>query len=238
MKNVNGNRWTRVKLKDVAERCLGKMLDSKKNRGRLLPYLRNPNVKWFEVDVSDLQLMPFEEHEDERFGLRAGDIVICEGGEAGRAAIWDGRIPELKFQKAIHRVRPRAELDARYFVHHLKNDYENGRLAEYYTGTTIKHLTGQDLAEYEFTLPPLAEQRRIAAILDKADALRAQRRAAIAQLDALTQSVFLDMFGDPVSNPKGWPIKPLGEITSRITDGADGGARDAVVRGFVWAGQG
>ena len=154
--------WPKVKLADVAEQCLGKMLDAKKNKGRLMPYLRNPNVRWFDVDTSDLQLMPFEDHEHDRYGLKAGDIVICEGGDAGRAAIWDGRLPDLKFQKAIHRVRPCPCLYNRFFVHRLMADHQNGRLADYLTGATIKHFTGQDLARYEFPLPPLAEQRRIA----------------------------------------------------------------------------
>jgi len=69
------------------------MLDAQKNKGVLRPYLRNPNVRWFEVDTSNLALMRFEEHESERFGLEIGDVVICEGGEPGRAAIWDGRLP-------------------------------------------------------------------------------------------------------------------------------------------------
>ena len=204
--------WPKVKLADVAERCLGKMLDARKNKGRLMPYLRNPNVRWFDVDTSELQSMPFEDREQERYGLKAGDIVICEGGEAGRAAIWDGRLPDLKFQKAIHRVRPGPRLHNRYFVHQLMADHEAGRLGDYLTGATIKHFTGQDLARYMFPLPPLAEQRRIAEVLDRAEALRAKRRAALAQLDSLTQSLFLDLFGDPVINPKRWPQKLFSEV--------------------------
>ena len=204
--------WPKVKLADVAERCLGKMLDARKNKGRLMPYLRNPNVRWFDVDTSELQSMPFEDREQERYGLKAGDIVICEGGEAGRAAIWDGRLPDLKFQKAIHRVRPGPRLHNRYFVHQLMADHEAGRLGDYLTGATIKHFTGQDLARYRFPLPPLAEQRRIAEVLDRAEALRAKRRAALAQLDSLTQSLFLDLFGDPVINPKRWPQKLFSEV--------------------------
>lgn len=192
--------------------CLGKMLDAQKNRGRPQPYLRNPNVRWFDVDLADVQMMPFEEHEEARYGLSAGDVVICEGGEAGRAAIWDGRVPNMKFQKAIHRVRCGPRLDNRYLVHRLMADYVSGRLADYYTGATIKHLTGQDLARYRFPLPPVEEQRRIAEILDKADALRAKRRAALAQLDNFTQSIFVDMFGDPATNPKGIRKQPVGEL--------------------------
>lgn len=204
--------WPTVALCDVAEACLGKMLDAEKNRGRPQPYLRNPNVRWFDVDLSDVQTMPFEEHEDDRYGLVTGDVLICEGGEAGRAAIWNGQLPNMKFQMAIHRVRCGPRLNNRFLVHRLMADYFCGRLADYYTGATIKHLTGQDLARYRFLLPPLSEQLRIAEILDKAEALRAKRRAALVQLDALIQSIFLEMFGDPATNPKGWPVKPVGQI--------------------------
>ena len=75
------DEWPKVKLADVAEQCLGKMLDANKNKGHLMPYLRNPNVRWFDVDTSNLKLMRFEDHEHERYGLKAGDIVICEGTE-------------------------------------------------------------------------------------------------------------------------------------------------------------
>jgi type I restriction enzyme S subunit len=203
--------WPTVELSEVADHCLGKMLDAKKNKGRLLPYLANPNVRWFDVDTSKLKLMAFEDHEDERYGLQRGDVVICEGGEAGRAAVWDGRVAGMRFQKAIHRVRTRENLDARFLVHQLLFDHQSGRLAEYYTGATIKHLTGQDLARYRFPLPPLSEQRRIAAILDQAAAVRAKRQMALAKLTTLKQAIFLEMFGDPVSNLRGWSTLPLVE---------------------------
>ncbi|MGD9742855.1 MAG: restriction endonuclease subunit S [Dongiaceae bacterium] len=214
--------WPVVKLGEVAELSLGKMLDAKKNRGRPQPYLRNPNVKWLDFDLSDVRTMRFEEHEDKRYGLLDGDVLICEGGEAGRAAIWDGRVGGMKFQKAIHRVRCGPRLNNRFLVHRLMADYFSGRLADYYTGATIKHLTGQDLARYSFPLPPVAEQRRIAATLDMADGLRAKRRAALAKLDTLTQSIFLGMFGDPATNPKGWPSMALGSLAVRFSDGPFG----------------
>jgi type I restriction enzyme S subunit len=217
--SASSRTWPVVSLEEVAEMCLGKMLDSKKNKGRPQPYLRNPNVRWFDVDLRDVQLMPFEEHEDERYGLSAGDVVVCEGGEAGRAAIWDGRVANMKFQKAIHRVRCGPRLNSRFLVHRLMADYFSGRLADYYTGATIKHLTGQDLARYRIPLPPLPEQQRIAEILDTAAALRAKRRTAIAQLDTLTQSIFLDMFGDPAANPKRWPIVTIGHLLESATYG-------------------
>src|SRR5436190_1860912 len=121
--------WSLVRLGDVADLSLGKMLDARKNRGRELPYLANPNVRWLEVDVSNLKMMRFEDHELERYGLRKGDVVVCEGGEAGRAAIWDADLPDVKFQKAIHRVRPGPRLFNRFLVHRLMADYHSGRLA-------------------------------------------------------------------------------------------------------------
>jgi len=88
------------------------------------------------------------------------------------------------------------------------------------TGANLPRLSPTSLAELRIPLPPLPEQRRIAEILDKADALRAKRRAALAQLDTLTQSIFLDMFGDPATNPKGWPQVPIGDHASKIGSGA------------------
>jgi type I restriction enzyme, S subunit len=214
--------WQPVRLGDVADQRLGKMLDAKKNKGQLLPYLRNPNVRWFDVDTSDLRTMRFEDRELDRYGLRSGDVLICEGGEAGRAAIWDARASDVKFQKAIHRVRPGSRLFNRFLVHQLSVDYHSGRLADYYTGATIKHLTGQDLLRYKIALPSFPEQCRIVEVLDRADALRAKRRTVLARLDTLTQSIFLDTFGDPATNPKGWPCLPLGHVVETVQIGPFG----------------
>lgn len=226
--------WRMVELGQVAEHCLGKMLDAKKNRGRPLPYLRNPNIRWFDIDTSDLKTMPFEDHELDRYGLRAGDVLVCEGGEAGRAAIWDERLPNVKIQKAIHRVRPGSELLGRYLVYRLMLDYHTGRLADYYTGATIKHLTGQDLARYRFPLPPLAEQRRIVEVLDRAEALRAKRRAALGRLEGLTQAIFLDMFGDHRTILNRWPTRKLGEVLEFLTSGSRGWAAHYVESGDLF----
>jgi len=211
--------WPRVRLGDLAEHRLGKMLDKQKNTGLPRKYLRNPNIRWFDIDLSDLQEILVEEKDLQRYDLRDGDVLICEGGEAGRAAIWKGDSQGIIFQKACHRVRVGPNLDARFLVHRLMFDYFNGGLEDYYTGATIKHFTGQDLARYEIQLPPLDEQKRIAAILDKADHLRQKRRQAIALLDSLTHSIFLEMFGDPVSNPKGWRLGQIGDLL----DGANYG---------------
>ncbi|TAK54584.1 MAG: restriction endonuclease subunit S [Gammaproteobacteria bacterium] len=111
----------------------------------------------------------------------------------------------------FHVVRPREDrADARYLVHFLRQERIRRQGESRMTGSAGQRRVPEHfLAGLAIPLPPLPEQRRIAEILDKADALRAKRRAALAQLDTLTQSIFLDMFGDPATNAKGWPREPL-----------------------------
>lgn len=119
----------------------------------------------------------------------------------------------------FHVVRPHAhKLDPRYTHHFLR--LGDVRLAgeRRMTGSGGQRRVPENyLAKLEIPLPPLAEQRRIAEVLDRAEALRAKRRTALAQLDSLAQSLFLDLFGDPTTNSKGWPQKPIGEIGKVIT---------------------
>ena len=159
--------WAWVNVAAVAIARLGKMLDKAKNKGTPHRYLRNINVRWFNFDLSDLLEMRFEDSELPEFTLRLGDVLICEGGEPGRAAVWDGREDDIYFQKAIHRVRFLNIVDSRFFVKALRASADDGRLVEYFTGSGIKHFTGKGLAAYLFPLPPLAEQHRIVAKVDK-----------------------------------------------------------------------
>lgn len=117
-------------------------------------------------------------------------------------------------------VLPGPELDRGYLSWLLLTPEMVQLAASRATGANLPRLSPSALADMAIPLPPLPEQRRIAEILDKADALRAKRRAALAQLDTLTQSIFLDMFGDPATNPKGWPVVKLGEL---ITVGPQNG---------------
>jgi len=183
--------WCWVRVGAVSEARLGKMLDKAKNKGTPRPYLRNINVRWFDFDLSDVLLMPFEDSELEEYSLRFGDVLICEGGEPGRAAVWDERTQGIFFQKAIHRVRFAAFVNSNFFVRALKASADDGRLAKSFTGTGIKHFTGRGLDGYAFPLPPLAEQRRIVA---KVDALMAicDRLEASLTATAATRRRLLD----------------------------------------------
>lgn len=186
--------WVQVPLSEVASSMLGKMLDrSKHTTGTKLPYLRNVNVRWHEFALDDVYEMYFEERELDRYAVEPGDVLICEGGEPGRAAVWRGPPNAVKYQKALHRVRPRASLLPEWLVYSLRRDAQRGALSEMFTGTTIKHFTGRSLEGYPVRIPPLPEQRRIVA---KIEALQARSRAAREALDAV--GPLLDKFRQSV----------------------------------------
>ena len=146
--------------------CLGKMLDKAKNQGKPRRYLRNINVRWFGFDLSDVQEMRIADDEVERYSIRKGDLVVCEGGEPGRCAIWcDGGT--VCFQKALHRIRFNTASDPRFYMYYLWMLAKSGMLSAYYTGTGIKHLTGESLKKLPVPVPPLLEQKRIVARIEE-----------------------------------------------------------------------
>ena len=172
--------WAWVCVGSVADCRLGKMLDRTKNKGVPRKYLRNVNVRWFDFDLSDLMEMRFEDSELAKFALRRGDVLICEGGEPGRSAVWDDRQTDIYFQKAIHRVRFQDIVDPSFFCIAIRASADDGRLQEYFTGTGISHFTGRGLRAYSFPFPPLAEQRRIVGKVDELMGLCDRLEASLA----------------------------------------------------------
>jgi type I restriction enzyme, S subunit len=136
--------------------------------------------------------------------------------EVGKPALWSGEIDGCAFQNTLLRVRALGQ-EPRYLLHYFKDVAASGGFAKRSRGVGISHLGREALASWEVPLPPIDEQRRIAAILDKADELRAKRRAALAQLDSLTQSIFLEMFG---GRGRRWPLKTLGALGAEFRYGS------------------
>ena len=144
-----------------------------------------------------------------------GTVVIPTRMALGKAAITLAPTAINQDLKAV--IPTTEELDTRYLLRYfLANSQKIEAMGK---GATVKGVTLDQLRSLQIPCPPLPEQRRIAAILDKADALRAKRRQAIAKLDLLLQSVFLEMFGDPVTNPKGWPMVHVGDAFSAFVGG-------------------
>ena len=144
---------------------------------------------------------------------RPGDLILCI-----RATIGDRNWSDKEYclGRGVAGLRAKdADLSQAYLGHWL--DHVAPVLRAQGRGATFLQVSKSDIASLQIPLPPLAEQKRIAGILDAADALRAKRREALAELDTLLQSTFLDMFGDPVTNPMGWDTSALGEVGEVIT---------------------
>lgn len=224
MSSEGSDNWPLMRLDHVAELCLGKMLDKEKNRGEPRPYLANMNVRWGSFDLRDLREMRFEEREYERYGLRLGDIVMCEGGEPGRCAIWMDEVPSMMIQKALHRIRPKEGIDSHYLYYALAHGAHSGAFDEYMTGSGIKHLPGNQVEKLEVLIPPLVEQRRIAEVLRSVDEAIARTKVAAEQasraIEGMLQRVFVEGIGHSAFKeghstliPATWGEKSLDELS-------------------------
>jgi type I restriction enzyme, S subunit len=168
---------------------LGKMLNPDAVQGTAsAPYLRNTNVQWDRVDLNDLQQMDFSPDERRKFELRPDDLLVCEGGEVGRTAIWRGQLDACFFQKAVHRVRPIRDSDAPRFLYYLLYAAAHRGVFEAEGNrSTIVHLTAEKLRHHRFPFPDLAEQRRIVALLNeetaKIDALIEKKRQLVGLIE-------------------------------------------------------
>jgi type I restriction enzyme S subunit len=161
--------WSVAPLYARYEVQLGKMLDAAQFTGdHPRPYLRNVDVRWGTVNLTDLPMMDFDSRDRAKFSLCPGDLLVCEGGEIGRTAIWSGELEECYFQKAIHRLRPRVSSECpRYMFYALRAAADYGLFAADSNPNTIPHLTAEKLRRHRFPFPPPHDQRAIADFLDR-----------------------------------------------------------------------
>ena len=152
--------WEWVTLQTIATSSLGKTLDKAKNKGNLKPYLCSINVYWDGIDLTTVKEARLEENELPKYLLRPGDLLICEGGDVGRSAVWEST-QEMYYQNALHRVRFYGGINPHYFQLLLECYKGNQILDAYSKGMTIKHLVQTALNTIVFPLPPLSEQNRI-----------------------------------------------------------------------------
>lgn len=171
----------RATIGEIASTLLGKMLDAKKQSGEPIPYLRNINVRWGSFDLSELQTTPLESDEVAKFDVRQGDIMVCEGGEPGRCAVWRGDGSGIAFQKALHRIRvgERGEVLPDFLALMLEECIRSGRADRLFTGTTIKHLPQEKLRTIEIVLPSLDDQRAALQRLTHAAEARERLRSSL-----------------------------------------------------------
>ena len=197
LKDAFSNIAEYIPFGKITSSRLGKMLDKQKNVGVPCKYLRNINVRWFSFDLSDLLDMKIEEKEFEKYTICKNDLVICEGGEPGRCAVWE-KDETIFYQKALHRVRFTIKAEPRFYMYYLWYITQSGSINKFYTGTGIKHLTGQSLEKIPVPVTDIGEQKRLLELIEMrlsvCDNIEKTVDAALAQADAMRQSILKQAF--------------------------------------------
>lgn len=179
--------WRISTVGEQFEVQLGKMLDAASNTGDPKPYIGNRAVQWHRIDISAVGSVPLTRGDLKRFRLRNGDLLVCEGGEVGRAAIWRDELPECYYQKALHRLRPRKGFDVRLMLALLEYWAAIGTFADYVTQTSIAHLPREKLVLMPLPVPSAQEQCRIGDTLEDVDDLISTLERLIVKKQAIKQ---------------------------------------------------
>ena len=207
-------QWITYKLGKIAECSLGKMLDQRKNKGKPQMYLGNIAVRWGSFNINPSQTMLFEDHELTKYKLEINDIVICEGGEPGRCAMWKSK-DTIYIQKALHRVRVNRNIaDPFYVYYYITYLVKSHLLDSYFTGTTIKHLPREQLLSIDIKIPNLATQKKIGNILENIDSKIDLNRRINDNLEQQAQALFKSWFVEK-PNPQ-WTKGSLSDIASFV----------------------
>ena len=184
--------WEWVHINQVADTSLGKTMDKVKNTGDFCPYLCSINVYWDGVSLEKIKEARFTVEDKQKYLLKKGDLLICEGGDVGRSAIWN-LDKEMYYQNALHRVRFYDGVIPQYFRFLIECYKWLGIIERYCKGVTIKHLVQKSLYAIYFPLPPLAEQKRIVAKIEELMPLIDRYEKAWSRLESFNKSFPVDM---------------------------------------------
>ncbi len=192
------NGWTIAPLGEIAGTQLGKMLNRSNQVGdATVPYLRNVNVQWGRIDLADVKEMDIYPDEVAKFMAEPGDLLVCEGGESGRAAIWNGS-SAIGIQNALHRIRPKAGISSRYLLYYFEWQVKSRMIDHLLSGVTITHFTQEKLRKMLVQYPPLEEQERIVEALEdhlsRLDKALAESRYAVKATMQFSASLLHSMF--------------------------------------------
>ena len=235
--------WTVAPLYARYEVQLGRMLDqSRVNGPNRAPYLRNVDVQWDHVNTDDLPEMDFPPSARTRYRLQTDDLLVCEGGEVGRAAMWRSELPECYYQKALHRLRRRCLDDSPRFLYYVMYAAASqGAFRAQSSLNTIDHLTAEKLRRHRFPFPPSNEQHGAADFLDREtggiDVLAAKKQRMIELLHEkraalISRAVTKGLAPDsPMKDsgiewlgevPADWQVMRLSRVTKSRCDGPFG----------------
>ena len=194
----NTKLWPQYVFSDITTSRLGKMLDAKQQTGMCqYPYLANFNVQWFRFELNNLNEMDFNESDRVEFELRDGDLLVCEGGEIGRCAVWHNEIQSCYFQKALHRVRCKKEVVLPdYLAWWFKYNCDNkGFAAIEGAKATISHLPGAKLKALLVSVPPIELQNQFAAFVKQTKKTKSAISHSLQKLETLKKALMQEYFG-------------------------------------------
>lgn len=195
---------------------IGKKLNKEASAGlEQYEYVTNKNVQWNLIRFDELNRMSFSAAERNRFRLLPGDLLVTEGGEVGRTAIWEGQRSDCYFQMSLHRLRTRGAIEPRYMLHYMSYAARHGLFADGVSQTSIAHLPQDKFAEHLVPHPvELTEQRRIVGIIDAASAQERAIEKSIAKLRSVRQGALLTSMAAVQSegSPAGWARVPLRDV--------------------------
>ena len=194
---TNPMGWEMKRLDQISDTRLGKMLDTKKQTGgNRYPYLANFNVQWFRFDLEELNKMDFDEADRAEFALEYGDLLVCEGGEVGRTAIWKNERQDCFFQKAIHRVRCHQNTCIpEYLAWGIYQKAITTKFDGLITSATIAHLTGEKLKGLIMQVPPLSLQNRFAEFVQQVDKSKFVMQKGLEKLELTYKALMQQYFG-------------------------------------------
>lgn len=194
----NTKLWPQYIFSDITTSRLGKMLDAKQQTGMCqYPYLANFNVQWFRFELDNLNEMDFNEADRIEFELRDGDLLVCEGGEIGRCAVWHNEIQPCYFQKALHRVRCKKEIVLPdYLAWWFKYNCDNkGFAAIEGAKATISHLPGAKLKALLVSVPPIEQQKQFATFVEQTEKTKIIISHSLEKLEPLKKALMQEYFG-------------------------------------------
>lgn len=218
------NEWKEVKLGECFDIQLGKMLnEAARKQEPQFPYIANVNVRWGALDLSTLSSMFFSEREKEKFALKKNDILMCEGGEIGRCVVLKENVQNIYYQKACHRLRAKNDLcDPWYLYFYMSYIVKSSKIIGLVGESSIAHLPVEKVEKILLTLPPLAEQKKIAETLSVWDSAIEKMEMLIQSKNDLLAEYGSQLFGKKNCVRRGWENVCLSSVLIEHGDKSTG----------------